>query len=577
MAIFQETKVKISILVTLTLLFVFIGIIPLAISSWRIIKINKEYLQSNMMESFLPILKEVSDSMKEDIGNYQDAVRQMTPTAVSILKNPKASNDIPSLMKDPRFLKVQILHPDGKGPYAQSIDFQSPVLASMESDAFLRSIKGESYVSRVYYDQKDDVPVVILSEPLSAEDSDKVIGTISTVVNLSPLVEMIKKESQGGKVMYVVDGQGNLMLHPKAEEMAAHKNLAQSAIVREFLRTHGLVPTVGLFQEKQDDNKIDILGAYSPIGDYEWGLIIQIERNTVFQPVRIMTRESEQWGVIFALAAALVGFILARWITHPIQRLAQHALDVGRSQNFDRKIDIKGSNEIQQLADTFNYMTGEIKEYVLQLQAAAQENKELFLSSIRMLSAAIDAKDPYTRGHSERVKDYTLVIAKQMALSKAELERLEIAALLHDVGKIGIEDRILRKPTNLTPEEFEIMKTHPDKGANIMGQVAQLADIIPGMRGHHENFDGSGYPQGLKGDQIHLFARIITIADTFDAMTTDRPYQKAFTLEFALNRIRTMANIKYDPKVVEAFSHACEEGKIALHKPARPRPKQPVA
>jgi HD-GYP domain-containing protein (c-di-GMP phosphodiesterase class II) len=156
------------------------------------------------------------------------------------------------------------------------------------------------------------------------------------------------------------------------------------------------------------------------------------------------------------------------------------------------------------------------------------------------------------------------------------MERLEIAALLHDVGKIGIDDRILRKPTNLTPEEFEIMKTHPDKGATILAQIAQLNDIIPGMRSHHENWDGTGYPLGLKGEDIPLFGRVITVADTFDAMTTDRPYQKAFTLEFALNKIRSMTTVKYDPKIVEAFSHACDSGKVALAKPSRPRPQQKV-
>ena len=149
-----------------------------------------------------------------------------------------------------------------------------------------------------------------------------------------------------------------------------------------------------------------------------------------------------------------------------------------------------------------------------------------------MLAAAIDAKDPYTRGHSERVKDYTMVIGRSLGFSAAELERLEIAALLHDVGKIGIDDRILRNRI-YTPDEFEIMKTHPDKGAAILAQIEQLRDIIPGMRAHHENYDGSGYPQGLKGEEIPLLGRVITVADTFDAMTTDRPYQKAFTLEFA--------------------------------------------
>ena len=324
------------------------------------------------------------------------------------------------------------------------------------------------------------------------------------------------------------------------------------------------------------DKEVEILGSHSPVPDLNWGVIIQIEKKIALASVSAMIKESAKWGIVFALAACVVGLFLARWITRPIQDLAQHALAIGRNQNFDQKIELQASNEIQQLADTFNFMTEEIRQNIIRLQTAARENKELFMSSIRMLAAAIDAKDPYTRGHSERVKDFALVIAKSMGFNEAEMERIEIAALLHDVGKIGIEDRILRKPTNLTPDEFEIMKMHPDKGANILSQIAQLADIVPSTRAHHENYDGSGYPKGLKGEEIPLIARVITVADTFDAMTTDRPYQKAFTLEFALNRIRTMVNVKYDPKVVQAFSRSCEEGKVTLHKPSRPRPKQAV-
>jgi HD-GYP domain-containing protein (c-di-GMP phosphodiesterase class II) len=357
--------------------------------------------------------------------------------------------------------------------------------------------------------------------------------------------------------------------------MEARPNLSGSSIVSSYMKTGGLT-TVRIFREKENGKDIDIIGSFSSVPEYNWGVIIQIEKDIAFAPVMKMIRESMIWGTLFALVAALLGFQFARWITNPIQVLAQHALNIGRNQNFDQKIEIKASNEIQQLADTFNYMTDEIKQKILSLEAAAQENKELFFSSIRMLAAAIDAKDPYTRGHSERVKDYSMVIGKELGLNETELERLEIVALLHDVGKIGIEDRILRKPTNLTPEEFEIMKTHPDKGANIMSQVAQLSDVIPGMRAHHENYDGSGYPQGLKGEDIPFFARLITVADTFDAMTTDRPYQKAFTLEFAVNRIRQMSGIKYDPKIVEAFANACQEGRLTLAKPSRPRPKQAV-
>lgn len=578
MANFQETKIKTSILLTLTLLFLLIGIIPLGISNWRVIQINKRELETNLQESFLASINNVSSDIASYLEKYSNQIHEFVPKALSEQEGQgQAQTVLPSLMEDANFLKVRILDLAGNGPYAQRSDFQDPHVTEMEYDAFQRALQGESYAGMPYYDKQDDIVISLLAEPIR-NDSGKVVGTLSAIVSLNRLLKIIQDESTGGKLVYVVDEKGNLLLHPKSEEMVAHKNLSESAIISDFIVTKGKFTSVRSYTEKdKDGDEVEILGCFAAIGDTGWGVIMQIEKDTAFLPVRKMIRESARWGIFFALAAGLVGILFARWITRPIQVLTQHVQDVGRNRNFDKKIAIKASNEIQALADTFNYMTEEIKQHVLSLQAAAQENKELFMSSIRMLSAAIDAKDPYTRGHSERVKDYTMVIARQMGFKNMELERIEISALLHDVGKIGIDDRILRKPTNLTPEEFEIMKTHPDKGASIMGQVKQLQDVIPGMRGHHENWDGSGYPQGLKADQIHLFARIITVADTFDAMTTDRPYQKAFTLEFALNRIRTMASIKYDPRVVESFSKACEEGKIQLHKPSRPRPKQPVA
>src|SRR5262249_44916978 len=147
---------------------------------------------------------------------------------------------------------------------------------------------------------------------------------------------------------------------------------------------------------------------------------------------------------------------------------------------------------------------------------AAEENRDLFLGSIRMLAAAIDEKDPYTRGHSDRVAKYSVHIGRQLGLADEELETLQISALLHDVGKIGVDDRVLKKPGALTPEEFHIMRQHPSKGANIMRPVPQLKNMLPGIELHHEQVNGEGYPYGLKGDQIPLMARIIGVANTFD-------------------------------------------------------------
>jgi putative nucleotidyltransferase with HDIG domain len=216
------------------------------------------------------------------------------------------------------------------------------------------------------------------------------------------------------------------------------------------------------------------------------------------------------------------------------------------------------------LAETFNHMAGDIEEFVEQLKQAADQNHELFLGSIRMLAAAIDEKDPYTRGHSGRVAKYSILIAQQLGLASVELEKIRISALLHDVGKIGVDDRVLKKPGALTPEEFELMKQHPSKGANIMRPVAQLKEMLPGIELHHEHVNGGGYPHGLQGDEIPLMARIIAVADTLDAMTTNRPYQTAMDLEFAMNRIQTLANTKFDAAVVDALSRAVRAGKIRL-------------
>jgi putative nucleotidyltransferase with HDIG domain len=209
-------------------------------------------------------------------------------------------------------------------------------------------------------------------------------------------------------------------------------------------------------------------------------------------------------------------------------------------------------------------MAGDIEEYIEKLKEAAEANRELFLGSIRMLAAAIDEKDPYTRGHSGRVAKYSTLIGRELGLSDVELDKLRIAALLHDVGKIGVDDRVLKKPGALTPEEFELMKQHTVKGANIMRPVSQLKEMLPGIELHHEHMDGRGYPYGLTAPKIPMMARIIAVADTLDAMTTHRPYQTAMELEFALQRIKSLAGAKFDTVVVTALDASVTSGKLRM-------------
>jgi HD-GYP domain-containing protein (c-di-GMP phosphodiesterase class II) len=171
-----------------------------------------------------------------------------------------------------------------------------------------------------------------------------------------------------------------------------------------------------------------------------------------------------------------------------------------------------------------------------------------------------------------------MLIAKEMKLPESFLEILRVSAQLHDVGKIGIEDHILKKPGALTEEEFEVMKTHTTKGANILRPVTQLAEMLPGIELHHEALDGRGYPYGLQGDQIPLLARVIAVGDTFDALTTNRPYQQAHTPDQALQIIKNLAGKRLDPEAVAALLAVCARGDIKIQRFTIKRPiQQPAA
>ena len=178
------------------------------------------------------------------------------------------------------------------------------------------------------------------------------------------------------------------------------------------------------------------------------------------------------------------------------------------------------------------------------------------------LAAAIDEKDPYTRGHSDRVSRYAVLLAKDLGLGSDDVRRVQVGSLLHDVGKIGIDDRILRKPTVLTEDEYRYMKQHPEKGASMLASIKNMKEINPAVRHHHERWDGGGYPGGLRGDAIPLIARIVNVADTFDAMTTNRPYQKSMSFEKAVARLKEMSGSACDPHVVAALARLYEKGEL---------------
>lgn len=190
--------------------------------------------------------------------------------------------------------------------------------------------------------------------------------------------------------------------------------------------------------------------------------------------------------------------------------------------------------------------------------------RKIYLETIQALATAIEAKDPYTRGHSERVAMYSSIIAEEMNLPEDFLNTLNFAALLHDIGKIGIPDEILNKPGKLSQEEFDRIRIHPILGANIVEKIDFLAQASSYIRFHHERQNGRGYPEGLKGENIPLGAAILAVADAFDAMTSDRPYRRAWNLDDTLHEIESNSGIQFRPEVVEALKNAVKKGRIRI-------------
>jgi len=209
-----------------------------------------------------------------------------------------------------------------------------------------------------------------------------------------------------------------------------------------------------------------------------------------------------------------------------------------------------------------------------ELRRAAHNSRQALIDALRALASATDSRYFRTRGHSERVTRFSVEIAKLMELPEEEIEQIRIGALIHDIGKITIDKQILNKPAALTEAEYELVKTHTTRGYDLLKQIPQVRSFIPGMLLHHEQLDGKGYPHGLQGNEIPMMARIITVADCFDAGTTIRHYQDPAPVEYVVAMIRSAAGIKYDERVVEALVRGVRTGRIITRLEDRLKPEE---
>lgn len=580
----RRGKIVYSLLAVMLLL----GVGPLLFVSSTLIENSQTELRAAEIELQLDQTRSIRDQIRLYLQATQQQVVAIAKTfggggdvrqvAARIASVSSGQELIQYVGEDSHIVYIVVSDREGRGGQAGPGGNLAAELQDYLQLSFQEAVKGNDYVSPAHVDPTLLDTVIVLSTPIlvstGADGSPRyVAGVVSAVVSLRPIQEIVQGKSLEGRQVYVVDGKGFLIAHSDRKTLFTNGDFSRTPMARAFQEAKGLGSPSVPFTQSEGGVVKEMVGTHTSIGDrssptpilrnLDWGAIVQAELEKVNSKVHQMQRTSYQIAGVSALLALVLGMVFAGQLSRPIARLAEGARRLAAG-DFSHRIAVRSRNEIGELADTFNMMTAEIRNYIERLQKAAAENKQMFMGAVSSLAAAIDAKDPYTRGHSERVANYAERIAQSMGLPEAEVERIRISALMHDVGKIGIEDKILGKAGPLTEEEYEIMKTHPVKGAVIMEQVPQLKEMIPGMKYHHENVDGTGYPEGIKGHQIPLAAKIVSVADTFDAMTTNRPYQKAMEISYVLERMRSFVGKKFDKPVVEALIAAYEEGRIRL-------------
>ncbi len=555
-----------------------VSVLPLALYHRQVLQLS----QSKLTDTERVQQTEVTRSLAEEIQLFDTNLYQQLISERQILVLTDLADKVDDAARAPQVTRVlenfvasnpNILYLTAVGRNAKGAgagNFQAdrdPFVSKALQRAFSTCMQSLVFRSDPLAIGTRNGPAFVMAVPLQV--NDQFSGMIAAVVSLDGILRRLQETSVRGRMVFIVDHGGHVVAHPDVKQFVAGADARSisAAVPQVIALPKGLRTTETLrrFAAQDGGQQSEMVGTYSTIPDLNWAVIAQrsLQKAREDAGVTELNTQALKFVLMVTFAALILGYLFAVGISTPIRALAASTRAISRGE-FHQRTPVQGAAEISELAETFNSMAGDIETFIEQLKQAAERNRELFLGSIRMLAAAIDEKDPYTRGHSGRVAKYAMAVGQQLGLTAAEIDTLRISALLHDVGKIGVDDRVLKKPGALTADEFELMKQHPTKGANIMRPVAQLKEMLPGIELHHEHVDGGGYPHGLRGDQIPLMARIIAAADTLDAMTTDRPYQTAMDLEFAMNRIRTLTGTKFDATVVDALESAIRAGKIRL-------------
>ena len=570
------------IVLTLLAVLVLVGLAPMATVAWKLIDINHMGLTTAQQEYQLLLASAITHEVEVHVEGLRSQLHRVAQTLGGTLSRGRniSQQEIPRLLEDVV---------DTRMSYLRFARFRGDRVTSFSAGTLPGSLEslftaGLENAAEALGSQDRNSDPTILSQPILLEarpyhavivisapvvSGGRVRGVLSALVNLQTVWESVVIKQRTGHVIFASDDMGHVFASTNPVVARPGQEVSRSELVSRFLGAEGRARETMPFVQLERGAEQRFMGSYE-VTQHGWGIFVQARESDVYWPVQRMIESTLMWALAALGLAVLSAFFFAKTLSQPIKRLAA-ASRAFASGGYSTRVAVRSRNEVGELAHTFNTMAEAIEDQIRRLRQAAEENTELFLGTIRALAQAIDAKDPYTRGHSVRVNRYSVILARQLALSDEEIRDIHVASLLHDVGKIGIHDSILNKPGKLTAAEYEIMKTHPAKGADIMAPIRRMKPIIPGLRWHHERWEGTGYPDGLERDGIPLMARIIAVADTFDAMTTHRPYQKAMTFDDAHKLLNDLKGLAFDEKVIEGFNRAYHQGLI------RPEPEEAEA
>jgi putative nucleotidyltransferase with HDIG domain len=547
-----------------------VGVLPLLISSTLLIRRNRELLVTEEKRYLTQSAQSLSRELNDHLLGVRRQLHQLGATLLALPGNGTPQERLRAawvgnylhqfIVANPNLRALRVLTPDGTGPRLAPPDLPEALSAALDQ-AFDTVYAEQRPVWRFAVASNEKEPVAALGVPVHDEDG-QLLFVVEAITGLRIMEAVFEREATGRVEVFLIGPDGRL-LWSEGADLTTQSAIARSDLVRDFVRKPLLL--AAQYPIDSESGAIEMLGHVSPVEDAGWGIVIQKPVGAAFEAARRMVTSAVLAAVPFLVAALGIATIVSGRIGATIRQLTQTTHEIAAG-NFGRRLEERRMvSEVADLASDFNRMSGHVEEHVQRLREAAKQNRDLFISSIRAFAAAIDAKDPYTRGHSERVADLARSIARHLAQSEEFQQKIWIGALLHDVGKIGVEDKVLRKGGVLTAEEFELMKAHPTIGAEILAPIKQLEEMLPVVRWHHENWNGRGYPDGLRGEAIPLAARIVAVADSYDAVTTDRPYQKAYEPRFAAEVITKLAGSRFDAKVVTAFLRAFELGDLVQH------------